>query len=79
MQYDKAVKECSYEVCNRVLIHHLPAETRRKEVEGTLIGPYRIASKHSDVGYSAMSETDGKVARVHVNRLKRSRVTDSRL
>jgi Tfp pilus assembly protein PilZ len=70
-QCDRAVKECSYAVGDRVLVYHFPGLTEcGRKLRVPWIGPYRISAKHSGVGYSAVSELDGKTARVHVNRLK---------
>jgi hypothetical protein len=71
VQYDKVVKMCSSAVGYIVLIYHTPGETesgRKRRVHW--IGPYRITERHSAVGYSVVSELEGKTARVHVNRLK---------
>jgi hypothetical protein len=71
VQYDKAVQVCSCAVGDRVLICHAPGETESgRKLRVQWIGPYRIMERHSAVGYSAVSELEGKTARVHVNRLK---------
>jgi hypothetical protein len=71
MHFDKAVKMCSYAVGNRVLIYHTPGETEScRKLRVPWIGPYRISERHSAVRYSAVSELEGKTARVHVNLLK---------
>jgi hypothetical protein len=71
VQYDKAVKMCSYAVGDRVLIYLTPGETESgRKLRVPWIGPYRITERHSAVGYTAVSELEGKTARVHVNRLK---------
>jgi hypothetical protein len=65
------VQMCSYAVGDRVLIYHTSGETESgRKLRVPWIGPYRITERHSAVGYSAVSELDGKTARVHVNRLK---------
>jgi hypothetical protein len=70
-QYDRPVKECSYAVGDRLLIYHFPGLTDcGRKLRVPWIGRYRISAKHSGVGYSAVTELDGKMARVHVNRLK---------
>jgi hypothetical protein len=70
-QYDKAVTMCSYAVGDRVLIYHTPGEMESgRKIRVPWIGPYRITEQHSAVGYSAVSELEGKTERVHVNRLK---------
>jgi hypothetical protein len=77
VQDDKAVQMCSYAVGDRALIYHTPGETesgRKRRVPW--IGPYRITERHSAVGYSAVSELEGKTARVHVNRF--NKVPDGR-
>jgi hypothetical protein len=62
---------CSYAVGDRVLIYHTPGETESgRKLHVPWIGPYRITERHSEVGYSAVSELTGKTACVHVNRLK---------
>jgi hypothetical protein len=71
VQYDKAVKMCSYAVGDRVLIYHTPGETESgRKLRVPWIGPYSITERHSAVGYTAVSELEFKTARVHVNRLK---------
>jgi hypothetical protein len=71
VQYDKAVQMFSYAVGDRVLIYHTPGEMESgRKLRVPWIGPYRITERHSAVGYSAVSELEGKTARVHVNRLK---------
>jgi hypothetical protein len=61
----------SYAVGDRVLIYHTPGETESgRKLRVPLIGPYRITDQHSAVEYSAVSELEGKTARVHVNGLK---------
>jgi hypothetical protein len=71
VQYDKAVKMCSCVVGDRVLIYHTPGEVEFGwKLRVPWIGPYRIKERLSAVGYSAVSELEGKTARVHVNRLK---------
>jgi hypothetical protein len=71
VQYDKAVKMCSYAVGDRVLIDHTPGETESgRKLRVPWIGPCRITERHSVVGYSAVRELEGKTARVQVNRLK---------
>jgi hypothetical protein len=62
---------CSYAVEDRVLIYHTPGETESsRKLRVPWIGPYRITERHSAVGYSSVSELEGKTARVHVNRMK---------
>jgi hypothetical protein len=71
VQYDKAVKMCSSAVGYRVLIFHTTGETESgRKVRVPCIGPCRITEGHSAVEYSAVSELEGKTARVHVNHLK---------
>jgi hypothetical protein len=71
VQYDKAVKMCSSAVGYRLLIYHTPGETESgRKLRVPWIGPCRITERHSAVGYSAVSELDGKTARVYVNRWK---------
>jgi hypothetical protein len=71
VQYDKAVQMCSYAVADRVLIYHTPGETKSdRKLRVPWIGPYRITERRSAVGYSAVSELEGKTAGVHVKRLK---------
>jgi hypothetical protein len=71
VQYDKAVQMCSYAVGDKVLIYHTPGETESgRKLRVPWIGPYRITERHSAVGFSAVSELEGKTARVYVNRLK---------
>jgi hypothetical protein len=71
VQYDKAVKTCSNAVGDRILIYHTPGETvSGRKLRVPWVGPYRIGERHSAVGYSAVSELEGKTARVYVNRLK---------
>jgi hypothetical protein len=71
VQYDKAVQIFSYAVGDRVLIYHMPGETESgRKLRVPWIGPYRITERHSAIGYSAVSEMEGKTARVHVSRLK---------
>jgi hypothetical protein len=62
---------CSYAVGDGVLIYHTPGETESgRKVRVPWIGPYRITERHSAVGYTAVSELEGKTARFHVKRLK---------
>jgi hypothetical protein len=71
VQNNKAVKMCSYAVGDRVVIYHIPRKTDSGRKLGVpWIGPYRISERHSAVGYTAVSELEGKTARVHFNRLK---------
>jgi hypothetical protein len=71
VQYDKAVKMCSCAVGDWVLIYHTPGETESgRKLRVPWIGPYRITERHSAVGYTTVSELEGKTARIHVNRLK---------
>jgi hypothetical protein len=61
---------CSYAAGDRILIYHTLGETESgRKLRVLWIGPYRITERHSAVGYSAVSELEGKTARVHVNRL----------
>lgn len=55
-----------------MLLFHPPGiiETGRK-LRVPWLGPYRIASIHSPFSYELLSETEGKRARVHVNRLRK--------
>jgi hypothetical protein len=65
VQYDKAVKMCSYAVGDRVLIYQTPGETGSgRKLRVPRIRPYRITERHSAVGYSAVSELK---ARQHVS------------
>jgi hypothetical protein len=65
------MKMCSYDVGNRVIIYHTRGETASgRKLRVPWIGPYRITERHLAVGFSAVSELEGKAARVHVNRLK---------
>jgi hypothetical protein len=53
------------------VIYHTPGETESGwKICVPWIGPYRITERHSAVGYTAVSKLEGKMARVHVNRLK---------
>jgi hypothetical protein len=69
--YDKAVNMFSYAVGDRVLIYHTPGETKSgRNLRVLWLGPYRITERHFAVGNSAVSELEGRTARVDVNRLK---------
>ena len=71
-QYDKAVVECQYSVGDRVMLYHPPGELEvGRKLRVPWLGPYRVVEKHSDCGYSIRSELGEKLARVHVNRLKK--------
>jgi hypothetical protein len=70
--YDLAVKETSFVVGDRVLIWHPPGEVEvGRKLRVPWIGPYRIIDQHSPVSYSLKAEGGEKVARAHVNRLRK--------
>lgn len=70
--YDKAVEECQFELGERVLLYHPPGEKESgRKLRVPWLGPYLVQEKHSSCGYTVRSELDGRLARVHVNRLKR--------
>jgi hypothetical protein len=71
VQYDKALQMCSYAVGDRILIYHTPGGTESgQKVRVPWIGTYLNTERHSAVGYFAVSELEGKTARVHVDLLK---------
>jgi hypothetical protein len=70
--YDKAVLETMFEIGDRVLIYNPPGDVEvDRKLRVTWIGPYKMTEKHSPVGYSMVSEVEGKRARAHVNRLRK--------
>jgi hypothetical protein len=71
VQYDKAVKMCSYAVRDKLLIYHTPGKTESgRKLRVPWIGPYCVTERHLAVGYSTVSELEGKTALVRVNRFK---------
>jgi Integrase core domain len=70
--YDKAVLDTKFEIGDRVLIYNPPGDVEvGRKLRVPWIGPHRITEKHSPVGYSMVSEIEGKRARAHVNRLRK--------
>jgi hypothetical protein len=70
--YDLSVKETSFEVGDRVLVWHPPGEVEvGRKLRVPWIGPYRVMDQHSPVSYSLKAEVGDKVARAHVNRLRK--------
>jgi hypothetical protein len=70
--YDKAVEETFYNVGDRVLVYHPQGDVEKgRKLRVPWIGPYLVTERHSPVGYTVRSEVEGKVARVHVNRLRK--------
>jgi Integrase zinc binding domain/Integrase core domain len=70
--YDRAVRETQYEVGDTVFVFHPPGliDKGRKLVPPWL-GPYVVQKKLSDISY-LLTDREGKVSRVHVNRLTRT-------
>ena len=70
--YDCAVKETEYKIGDRVMVwdKELASKEGNKVIK-PWIGPYIIVEKLGRVGCELRSEIGNKVARVHVNRLRR--------
>jgi hypothetical protein len=69
--YDRAVKECKYEVGDRVLLYQSQgAMEQGRKLRVPWPGPYRVVARQSSVGYTIKSEMNELEARVHVNRLR---------
>jgi Integrase core domain len=69
--YDRAVKECKYEVGDRVLLYQSQgAMEQGRKLRVPWLGPYRVVARQSSVGYTIKSEMSELEARVHVNRLR---------
>lgn len=71
-QYNKALKETHFDIGDRVLLYHPPAEMEvGRKLRSAWLGPYRVIEKLSPVGFVLKSETSSEVARTHINRLRR--------
>ena len=71
-QYNKLVAECQYEVGDRVLVYDPPAAVERgRKLRTPWLGPYRVTEKLSPISYVLTSEIESRVARAHVNRLRK--------
>ena len=70
--YNRAIKESTYEEGERVLVYNPPADLDLgRKLSAPWTGPYKVEKKLSDISYILRSEVGQKIARVHVNRLRR--------
>jgi transposase InsO family protein len=55
--YDRAVKACSYNVGDRMLLYYPPGEIEQgRKPRVPWLGPYRVVARHSSVAYTIRSE-----------------------
>lgn len=66
------MKQTRYDVEYRVFLFHVSGLTEEgRHIIVPWLGPYRVTERLSDVGYIVESELGRKIARVHVNRLRK--------
>jgi hypothetical protein len=72
LAYDRAVRLVEFAEGERVFVYdEAGAVAQGRKLRLPWLGPYRVEKKLSDVSYVLCAENDARVARGHVNRMRR--------
>jgi hypothetical protein len=72
LAYDRAVRLVEFAEGERVFVYdEAGAVAQGRKLRLPWLGPYRVEKKLSDVSFVLCAENDARVARGHVNRMRR--------